>query len=191
MDLEPHYIPAQVCGSTLVGYSKAGGFPIDSGNCMTLVGHRKCANMTAENLAEWVRRNPDMLNLQVKDVYEGCCIVVDERIPKEWLTDKVCSTCFNDLQKGLIYEAMGHISVESIGGNVEDVEEFRDHLRKKAAGEDLLNKLKQNYTLEEAESVEAVHNVDILERLLSIAFDAESVCPTCDEYLESCKCKKT
>lgn len=88
-----------VIGSmSLVGIGQR-DFPYSYGNYFSFRNPQYyCANMWAENLTEAVERFNIVTPLEVEvvtpedNLLQGFALVVDERIPKEWLNQKVCVT---------------------------------------------------------------------------------------------------
>jgi len=81
MEFPEKQVNFQVTFHSLVGICGK-SYPLSFGNYCGL-GQYYCANMWAENIEEFKRRNPEITEVKVK-VFDRICVVIDERIPKEW-----------------------------------------------------------------------------------------------------------
>jgi hypothetical protein len=72
-----------------------GNFPLDFGNYFWLDDGLRIINMWSENLREFIKRNPEIKEIECKiykrDNFE-LGIVIDNRVPKSWLTSRLCVT---------------------------------------------------------------------------------------------------
>jgi hypothetical protein len=84
-------VPVVVAEQTLVGFSHTGPPPWPRGNCLSLMP-RKVANMHAENFKEAVKKF-QLETVKILPIGDGHCVIVDERIPKQWLLEKPCRLC--------------------------------------------------------------------------------------------------
>lgn len=100
--IEQKFIPATIGWQTCVGYlSKEMPLPATGGNSFSFSSGYKCVNSGAENIEEATKRFlPDGL-IECLIVDNKYAVIIDERIPKEWLTnyprhrsheDKDCDT---------------------------------------------------------------------------------------------------
>jgi hypothetical protein len=93
-------LPARSAESTQVGYRHDGPPPWPKGNCFWLTSDPAdpeaprfhVGNMHAENF-ERVVRDLGLETVEVMRVGEGHCLIVDPRIPREWLRDAPCQVC--------------------------------------------------------------------------------------------------
>ena len=100
-------VPTQALSVTLVGFDPKTPPPWPVGNCFELsplpLSRRRgrpdirgyhVANMHHENFAEVVKRlGLDTVEVEVRG---GCFLVVDPRIPRQWLRERPCPTCTRD-----------------------------------------------------------------------------------------------
>jgi len=87
-------IPAQIGMHSLVGIG-ATVHPFKFGNYFSFVADGTyCLNMWAENLDEWLKRKPmEMIKvLEIRDTDRKFCLVIDPRIPEDWINTKLCYT---------------------------------------------------------------------------------------------------
>jgi hypothetical protein len=100
-------VPAVLGVRTLVGFSHRTPPPWPRGNCFGMSvktrwlgpirgtpkvgGH--VLNMHAENFSEVVKRLK-LQSVEIQPVAEAACLITDPRIPREWLLEEPCRTCF-------------------------------------------------------------------------------------------------
>ena len=85
-------VPAVVGMHTQVGYVHVGPPPWPRGNCFSLANYQD-ANMHEENFEEAVKKF-QLETVKILPVGDTrWVVIVDERIPKEWLLEKPCSHC--------------------------------------------------------------------------------------------------
>jgi hypothetical protein len=110
-------VPARICARTIVfSYSNP---PQPRGDCFSVaptplrsewwVGLRdgwglglrswlwRVANMHAQNFTGIVERL-GLRMVEVQPLGEGRCLITDPRIPRDWLLDRPCTTCFSKLE---------------------------------------------------------------------------------------------
>lgn len=81
---------------TMVGHIGDGKYPLKSGNCFSLItekGHLSCVNFFHENLTELLKNKAVTYPIKVLPLGERHCMLVDPRIPKDWLNQRFCSIC--------------------------------------------------------------------------------------------------
>jgi hypothetical protein len=84
---------------TLVAYLDR-NYPTERGNCFSVVTDakslrdtRRVVNMHHENFRELLARSIIAYPVEVVEIDEGHCAVVDERVPDDWKLGKVCTIC--------------------------------------------------------------------------------------------------
>ena len=89
-------VPVAVVGETRVRYFHETRPPWSVGNCFRLAQESgkplAVANMHAENFKAMVEKL-NLKSIQILPIEDSHCLIVDARIPKEWLLDKPCSIC--------------------------------------------------------------------------------------------------
>jgi hypothetical protein len=99
-------LPAVVAFQTSVGYFDRTPPPWRRGNCFSLAPATvreprdprsllRVANMTAENFKRVVA-DKGIESVQVLRVSPGLCLITDPRIPRDWLREAPCVTCFGE-----------------------------------------------------------------------------------------------
>jgi len=86
--------------STAVLYRHEGPPPWPHGNCISL-GKWHVINMHSENISAF-ERNFGVHELEVRPVDDAGVVVIDARVPKEWLRVRPCKHC-NSLQERLAW----------------------------------------------------------------------------------------
>lgn len=87
-------IPAQIGNRSLVGIIIS-TYPFNFGNYFSFYpDDTYCLNMWAENLDEWLKRKPmSMIKiLEIRDTNRKFCLVIDPRVPADWINTKLCYT---------------------------------------------------------------------------------------------------
>jgi hypothetical protein len=86
-------------GHTLLGVNTS-KYPVKHGNCFDMVISRdkgvKIVNFYVENLEELIRRNEITLPVKIGMISEHCGVIMDERIPHDWYSDRFCEVCCPD-----------------------------------------------------------------------------------------------
>jgi hypothetical protein len=81
---------------TLVGFIK-NGFPMKRGNCFSMRTdndeHYKIVNFNYENFEELLERNVIEFPVTIGVIKGNTAVMLDNRIPDEWYSDKFCTTC--------------------------------------------------------------------------------------------------
>lgn len=94
-------IKAKIGGMTLIGVIKNNDGPTEFGNCFSFTtlpdqpfdGGIKCVNMNAESAEVAFEKFLDDELVEVERFDDGYAYITDERIPKEWLQEKICHIC--------------------------------------------------------------------------------------------------
>ena len=101
------HIPNQIGGVSLLGVADEEVFPISFGNYFSFTSGHYCLNMWAENLKEYTRMrnnaNEDLGEIEIVEINDmrKFCLVVDKRIPSQWLNQEMCYTGCGYLSDGL------------------------------------------------------------------------------------------
>jgi hypothetical protein len=105
-------VPAVITMQTDVGFMHRAPPPWPRGNCFNispsprwlgaLLGSRrtdrKVCNMHAENFSAIVGRLK-LKAMEVEPVDERSCLITDRRIPREWLLQQPCPTCYHEPER--------------------------------------------------------------------------------------------
>lgn len=120
-------LPPEVGLTSLVGLSSKRNYPLTFGNYCSINGGPYLANMWAENLEEWARRNPSVYEIEItviKHNGKSLGFVSDQRL-QEWTNKKLCVTGNGWGTVGIhnkIHELLGVESINNVCG-CENLEE--------------------------------------------------------------------
>jgi hypothetical protein len=104
-------VPAAIAFETTVGFVHQSPPPWPQGNCFDVSskGHwlgpargfqrmgGKVCNMHSENFSAIVQRLK-LRAVEIQPIDQRCCMITDSRIPREWLLERPCATCFREPQ---------------------------------------------------------------------------------------------
>ena len=102
MKIEEKYITPQIEGGSLIGVG--GTAPHSWGNYFWMNGGKRVLNMWMENLEDAIQKFLPDGKVKVRD-YGSCLIIIDDRIPKEYYSNKLCFTGARDVTKEIAEDA--------------------------------------------------------------------------------------